>query len=561
MSDLYKKASLVMLPQAVDTSKVYSIKPENRDGDFTFTRSTYATRVNADGNIEKETQNLLLQSNDFDTTWTTSSASVTSGQSGYDGSSDAWLISATAQYGRIVQSVSVSGVNTISVYAKEGTTDAIFIRANGGTNPRAFFNLDDGTLGSIAGNYIDRSIEDVGSGWYRCSMSFNESVTEIRIYPAENGNVFPTSGNIYIQDAQLEQGLVARDYIETTTAAVEGGITDNVPRLDYTDSSCPSLLLEPQRTNSIIHSEYFGGWSTAGGTITRTYNAATSPEGVDNATRVVSSSTGVRMRGGNVSVTSGEKWTYSIFAKENTTDSFRMRHEISANFAITFDLGDESFTGSGDWYDDAAIEDYGDGWYRCIVYLTADSTENRSFEVDFQNNDDLYFYGAQVEAGSYATSYIPTYGSAVTRNADYCSITNMENDITSSATEATLFLEFTRSGTGHNIDALRLHATGNANGRAFLYNTSMGFAADWNTGNHHTFSLDAVNKSIWRLNSLSSGNLFLNGSKALNDDTGTAWANIGKLEFNGAGGTLRVHTAYLIKEALSDDECIDLTTL
>jgi hypothetical protein len=50
----------------------------------------------------------------------------------------------------------------------------------------------------------------------------------------------------YIQDVQLEQGLVARDYIETTTAAVEGGITDNVPRLDYTDSSCPALLLEPQ---------------------------------------------------------------------------------------------------------------------------------------------------------------------------------------------------------------------------------------------------------------------------------------------------------------------------
>ena len=63
-------------------------------------------------------------------------------------------------------------------------------------------------------------------------------------------NQILTAGNIYIQDAQLEYGLVARDYIETTTAAVEGGITDNVPRLDYTDSSCPALLLEPQRTNA-----------------------------------------------------------------------------------------------------------------------------------------------------------------------------------------------------------------------------------------------------------------------------------------------------------------------
>ena len=64
---------------------------------------------------------------------------------------------------------------------------------------------------------------------------------------------------IYIQDAQLEQGLVATDYIETTTAAVYEGITDNLPRLDYSGgASCPSLLLEPSRTNhNSEHSEYF----------------------------------------------------------------------------------------------------------------------------------------------------------------------------------------------------------------------------------------------------------------------------------------------------------------
>ena len=65
----------------------------------------------------------------------------------------------------------------------------------------------------------------------------------------------------------LKQGLIAQEAdIATTTAAVEGGITDNVPRLDYTDSSCPALLLEPQRTNQNNHSEYFGGW-TANATI------------------------------------------------------------------------------------------------------------------------------------------------------------------------------------------------------------------------------------------------------------------------------------------------------
>ena len=60
---IYDKASLVLIPSGTKTSKVYSQKPVNGDGDFTFSRSTAATRVNADGNIEKETQNLLLQSN------------------------------------------------------------------------------------------------------------------------------------------------------------------------------------------------------------------------------------------------------------------------------------------------------------------------------------------------------------------------------------------------------------------------------------------------------------------------------------------------------------------
>ena len=63
-----------MTPQLVDTGKVYSIKPENRRGDFDFTRASAATRVGADGNIEKETGNLLLQSNTFNTTWNLSSA-------------------------------------------------------------------------------------------------------------------------------------------------------------------------------------------------------------------------------------------------------------------------------------------------------------------------------------------------------------------------------------------------------------------------------------------------------------------------------------------------------
>ena len=290
---IYDKASLVLIPSGTKTSKVYSQKPVSGDGDFTFSRSTAATRVNADGNIEKETQNLLLQSNQFDTTWGNSSSTETGGQSGYDGSNDAWRIDKTASGGYLVQNIGTSGVQTFSVYAKAGTTDWMQLLTLGsGTGSRyVFYDLTNGVIGSQSGSGtygIDSNIESVGGGWYRCSLTFNTTLNDVRIYPAEANSVSAASGNIYIQDAQLEQGLVARDYIETTTTAVEGGITDNVPRLDYTDSSCPSLLLEPQRSNLLTHSEYFGGWGQIN-TI-NTANALISPEGVQNANKLIAAS-------------------------------------------------------------------------------------------------------------------------------------------------------------------------------------------------------------------------------------------------------------------------------
>ena len=260
---IYDKASLVLIPSGSKTSKVYSQKPVSGDGDFTFSRSTAATRVNADGNIEKETQNLLLHSNTFsNASWIKTNSSVTGSQSGYDGTNDAWLLSKSAASGNLRQNKTSIGVQTLSIYAKAGTLSWVRFLAirSAGNSPSAFFNLSgSGSVGTASGiGFIDASIESIGSGWYRCQLVVNIDLTQFRVYPADgDGDVSGASGNIVIQDAQLEQGLVARDYIETTTTAVEGGITDNVPRLDYTDSSCPALLLEPQRTNLVTNSRVF----------------------------------------------------------------------------------------------------------------------------------------------------------------------------------------------------------------------------------------------------------------------------------------------------------------
>ena len=74
MSSYYDDASLMLLASggAQKDGKVYSVKPTDGSGDFTFSRGSNlsATRVNASQLIEKGRENRLLQSNQFDTTWT-----------------------------------------------------------------------------------------------------------------------------------------------------------------------------------------------------------------------------------------------------------------------------------------------------------------------------------------------------------------------------------------------------------------------------------------------------------------------------------------------------------
>jgi len=168
--------------------------------------------------------NLWLQSNNFNTTWVRTGTTLTGGQAGYDGSTDAWKMEKTADaYRQISQSVSSSGENTMSVYAKAGTLDivSLFFRNGAGSDTAVKFNLvTQATTIKSTTNYISHDMVDVGSGWFRCSMTYEHvSGDTTRIYPDFEET---TAGYIYIQDAQLEPGEVATGYTETTTTALSG---------------------------------------------------------------------------------------------------------------------------------------------------------------------------------------------------------------------------------------------------------------------------------------------------------------------------------------------------
>jgi len=554
MSTYFDDASLVMIPSGYKDDKLYSIKPTSGDGDFTFSRdgsgASPATRVNSAGLIEKGRTNLLLQSNSFDTTWGNSNTTETSGQSGYDGTNDAWLLTKSAASGYLIQSISSTGVQTFSVYAKAGTLNWIRLNVNftSGTDPIVYFDLANGVVGTSTGE-IDTDITSIGNDWYRCSVTANGTISDVRFFPADGDNdVSGTSGNIYIQDAQLEKGLVSTSVIETTTAAASAGILGDMPRLDYSGgASCPSLLLEPARTNLFTHSEYLDGFTTAGSPApTLTANYAESPEGVNNAYRVeIPSVSGLSLMAQLVSHTSGTDMTISAYVKSNVASD------------QSFKLFGDYATGAGTSGTLTATSE----WQRFTFTFTPTATGNRNAGILNLANTaaDLLVYGMQIETASYPTSYVPTYGSATARAKDFFVMNLITNGITTaSQTEATLFIEFEKPNTGENVDLMRFRGTGTL-GRGYIYNTGVGFASDW--GQSLNFTIGENTKAVWRVNSLTDGEVFLNGTKSSNA-SGTAWSDIRELRFNaeGVGGVLKIKEIGLFPTPLTDAECISLTT-
>ena len=430
MANLYDKASLVLpVSPAYKDGVIQAYKPLTSEGTFNFSRGSNlaATRVNSDGLIEKGRENLLLQSNQFDTTWVLTNTTLTSGQTGYDGSSDAWLLTKTAASGNIYQGKSYSGVNTFSIYAKGNTTDWIRLRNTGGY---VYFDVTNGVVGGNI-NAISASITSVGSGWYRCEVAWNGTGTITQVFVADSdGSTSGTSGSVYIQDAQLEVGLVATDYIETTTTTAVSGITEDLPRLDYSGgASCPSLLLEPQRTNILEYSEgMFGsskffqinGISVEGQQtdLNGTNTAVKLSNFVQNAARLDYNTT--------VAAVDGKTYTYSAYYK----GSGDIRINVSTSTGVG-GAGEKTITLTNEWVRHSITTTFSSPTGNVKSHLVITRTANNDAEV--------YLCFAQIEEGSYPTSYIPTYGSSVTRSADSCVKTGISSLI--GQTEGTLFAE------------------------------------------------------------------------------------------------------------------------
>jgi hypothetical protein len=272
-----------------------------------------------------------------------------------------------------------------------------------------------------------------------------------------------STGTLIAFGYQLEVGDIATAYIPTTTAAVSVGPVSNVPRLDYLGSTCPRLLLEPQRTNLALFSEQFDNAAWTKGDLTVSANNATSPDGFTNADRMVeTTATGQHLAFQSLTVANGSTYTFTIFLKAQQRNAVSLQLADDSNrFTTLFDVSAGTIlttrnTGTPVGTSNSIVN-YGNGWYRCSITMTqsAGTTMIPHFALSNSNTptwdgfdfptyagntaNGLLAYGAALELGAYATSYIPTLAASVTRVADAASKTGISSLI--GQTEGTLFME------------------------------------------------------------------------------------------------------------------------
>ena len=568
-------ASLVMIPSGYEDGTLGSLKPTDGTGDFTFSRGSNisATRVNADGYIEKGYENLLLQSNSFTTTWVSFGVTPTSGETGYDGSNDAWsLTKNSGTFRRLYQSVSTSGVVCFSVYAK-AKDSSVFQLAEYGTNNFVTFDLSDtpsssDRVVSKGSTIITTSFSDVGNGWYRFSIIFNKSGSWNAVIYAGN----PSDSNltsIYIQDAMLNQGLVAYPYVETTTAPVAGGILEDMPRLDYSNGSCPSLLLEPSRTNLVPSSEYLSSIPWNSNTLTFSWDTSLlNLEGYYGVQEITGVGSAVYNNMASA-VNIGDKLCYSIWAKSSSNANFKFGGLYGGEHA-TFDVSTGTLVAQGARLDSYEVVDYGNGWRRYVIVINYSGAGGNKAYGHIEWNDasePIYLYGLQLEQdATYPTSYIPTYGVSQTRLAETMEQATSSFDITG---DYTFFFEVSRIE-GYNSGNSLFIALNNTTDAdiIFLYNVANDknirfLIREGATGGDNIYSpinsfeigervKFCIRKDSTKLE------VFFNGSSI---GSTTNHKPDGFNNFLNGFKLITMHQNLVFPTALSDEACIELTTI
>jgi hypothetical protein len=221
------------------------------------------------------------------------------------------------------------------------------------------------------------------------------------------------------------------------------------------------LLVEEARSNLFTRSEDFGTtWFNQNSSETPSSDIA--PDGTNNAWELKDTIDSVNVTHQiveSINLTSATTYTISVFIKANTLPRVLLVLSGSVSFSSGPKVGTYNLqTGqivSNTTGTTAQIISYPNGWYRCILSVTADGTGGAFIAIRLDDGTansytgdgtgSILIWGAQLEAGAFPTSYIPTSGSTVTRTADNASMVGENFSSWYNSSEGSIYCSFYRS--------------------------------------------------------------------------------------------------------------------
>lgn len=494
--DFFEQASLVVTPNGYKEGTLYSIVENDSTTDLTIVRTTTGTRVNSEGLIEQVPYNLFSQSETFDNSYWTKIGSYTltpNATIAPDGTLTADLFTKTGAINTVVSIVrgslyTTTGVYTLSFYCKANVGNIVLFRIDTNNTCNALFNFTTKTFTTSGANVISTSYEELSDGWFRLILVGNVIATN---WSADIANLFsnPASDSVYVWGAQLVAGSQPKPYLKTISRL-------NIPRLNYINSTCPAILVEQQRTNVCLQSENFSTtWTGGAGVIV---NSTISPDGLQTADTLIDNGTGgYGTKAQTFTITPNSPYVASFFIKK-TTGSLTSYPGIGLVFtgvsvratymAINTTTGEVTYITASSAqvpsFRSLNVVDYGDYWR--VSFLVIDNQSNTglgytfyaALTTDFVNGTttatgSTIVWGAQLELGYDATSYITTTTSIVTRNPDFIYKSGVEDYI--GQIEGTLYSEFmVTDNKNWNSGLLVLRGSSNNERVAIRFNSNPG---------------------------------------------------------------------------------------
>jgi len=557
MSNLLEKASIVLTPTAYSDGTLHSIKPLQTLGSELVTNGDFAT----------------------DSDWT-----LESGWSISNGKLSATLSNSTNAYQAEVLETGKTYQITyeISNYSQGGVR---FQFAGGG--------------GTVSGT------SNSSNGLFTEKLKATVNHTSIRFRSLTTGGGFTGS----IDNVSVKEVIDADfDFSRPTTGSATGigsrenssgnieSVAANLPRIDYLGGTA-HILLEPQSTNTATYSNDFtqgdifnssNNPSLTGAVLTS--QQATSPDNTNNAWLLKDNNSGgsgvVAIRYFGANVTSNHFNTITIFVKKALSNDFIIiksgGFDSGASGSTWFDINNGTL-GNVSGSHTAKIEDYGSGYYRCsVTFKTITDVDgsvqlqlassNGSDQVTKDGTNGVYIFGLQCEADAsrnFATSYIPTSGSTVTRSADEANNSGSSDLINS--TEGVLYAEIAALADDGTNRILGMSNGGDFNNSVLLRFSSVSnrIQAQVRLGGVYQCTLNYSVSDATEFNKIAfkykqnDFSLYVNGIERATDTLGDVITGLDVLDIDVSANNVfygKIKCVAVFKEALTDAQLTCLTT-